>query len=100
MGHPQPATPIQTDNAMAEADVNAKIQPKRTKAMGMRFHWLRDRECQQHFNFFWRPGKTNYANYWTKHHSAAHHVNMRKEFLTPYIVLEMLRLKEAAAKAA
>jgi short subunit dehydrogenase-like uncharacterized protein len=25
MGHKQPATPIQTDNAMAEAVVNAKI---------------------------------------------------------------------------
>ena len=102
MGHPQPATPIQTDNAMAEAVVNAKIQPKRTKAMDMRFHWLRDRECQQQFKFFWRPGKTNYADYWTKHHSAAHHVNMRKEFLTPYVILEMLQLKQKqqAAKAA
>jgi hypothetical protein len=100
MGHPQPATPIQTDNAMAEAVVNAKIQPKRTKAMDMRFHWLRDRECQQQFKFYWRPGKQNYADYWTKHHSAAHHVNIRKEFLTPYIVLEMLRLKQVAAKAA
>ena len=42
MGHKQPPTPMQTDNAMAEAVVNAKIQPKRTKAMDMRFHWLRD----------------------------------------------------------
>jgi hypothetical protein len=86
MGHPQSATPIQTDNAMAEAIVNAKIQPKRTKAMDMRFHWLRDRECQKQFKFYWRPGKQNHADYWTKHHSAAHHVNIRKEFLTPYIV--------------
>jgi hypothetical protein len=35
-----------------------------------------------------------------KHHSAAQHVNIRKEFLTPYIVLEMIRLKQVAAKAA
>jgi hypothetical protein len=28
MGHKQPATPIQTDNAMAEAVINAKITPK------------------------------------------------------------------------
>lgn len=97
MGHKQPATPIQTDNAMAEAVINAKIQPKRTKAMDMRFHWLRDRECQQQFRFYWRPGKTNYADYWTKHHSAAHHVNIRKEFLTPYVALEMLKMAAAAA---
>ena len=39
MGHQQPPTPIQTDNAMADAVVNGKITPKRTKAMDMRFHW-------------------------------------------------------------
>ena len=100
MGHQQPPTPIQTDNAMADAVVNGKIQPKRTKAMDMRFHWLRDRECQQQFKFYWRPGKMNYADYWTKHHSAAHHVNMRPEFLTPVIILEMARQRTMVAAAA
>eukprot|EP00804_Cyclotella_cryptica_P003427 CCRYP_018557-RA/>CCRYP_018557-RA protein AED:0.40 eAED:0.42 QI:0/0/0/1/0/0/5/0/472 len=75
MGHKQPPTPIQTDNAMADAVINGKVQPKRTKAMDMRFHWLRDRECQAQFKFYWRPGKTNYADYWTKHHSATHHLS-------------------------
>jgi hypothetical protein len=78
---------------MTEAVINAKITPKRSKAMDMRFHWLKDRECQQQFKFYWRPGKLNHADYQTKHHSAAHHVNVRKEFLTPYIVVEMLRMK-------
>jgi hypothetical protein len=40
MGHPQPKTPIQTNNTTAEGIINKKIQPKRTKAMDMRFHWL------------------------------------------------------------
>jgi hypothetical protein len=79
---------------MAEAVINAKITPKQSKAMDMRFHWLKDRECQQQFKFYWRPGKLNHADYWTKHHSATHHVNVRKEFLTPYIVIEMLRMKK------
>ena len=57
LGHKQPPTPLQTDNAMAEAVINGKVQPKRTKAMDMRFHWLRDRECQQQFRIYWRPGK-------------------------------------------
>ena len=35
MGHAQPPTPLQTDNAMAEAVTNKKVQPKRTKAMNM-----------------------------------------------------------------
>ncbi|KAL9178273.1 hypothetical protein ACHAXT_001701 [Thalassiosira profunda] len=93
LGHEQPPTPLQTDNSMADGVVNGKITPKRTKAMDMRFHWLRDRECQDQFRIFWRPGKLNYADYWTKHHSAKHHKHMRREFLTPPIVLEMLRLE-------
>ena len=39
IGHPQPRTPIQTDNSTAEGVINHKIQPRRTKAMDMRFHW-------------------------------------------------------------
>ena len=70
MGHPQPPTPLQTDNSMADGVVNGKITPKRTKAMDMRFHWLRDRECQDKFRIYWRPGKLNCADYWTKHHIA------------------------------
>ena len=40
MGHPQPPTPIQTDNSTAEGIINSHVQPKCTKAMDMRFHWL------------------------------------------------------------
>jgi hypothetical protein len=97
MGHKQPPTPMQTDNAMAEAVINGKVQPKRTKAMDMRFHWLRDRECQKQFRIYWRPGKLNYADYWTKHHPGKHHRNIRKEFLTPVTILEMLRLEQSRA---
>ena len=75
MGHKQPPTPLQTDNSMAEAVVNGKIQPIQTNAMDMRFHWLRDRECQEQFKIYWRPGKSNYADYWTKHHPIKHHRN-------------------------
>jgi hypothetical protein len=85
---------------MAEAVTNGKVQPKRTKAMDMRFHWLRDRECQQQFRIYWRPGKLNYADYWTKHHPTKHHQNIRKEFITPQIVLEMLRQEQAQVAAA
>jgi hypothetical protein len=50
--HKQPSTPLQTDNAMAEAVSNGKIQPKRTKAMDMCFNWLRYRECQKQFRIY------------------------------------------------
>ena len=91
MGHPQPPTPIQVDNSTAESIVNNRVQPKRTKAMDMRFHWLRDRETHKQFRIYWRPGPTNWADYWTKHHPPSHHRNMRPEFLTPFKVLMDLR---------
>ena len=37
MGHPQPPTPVQTDNSTAEGIINSRVQPKCTKAMDMRF---------------------------------------------------------------
>jgi hypothetical protein len=82
MGHQQLCTPIQTDNTTADSVINNPVQPKRLKAMGMRLHWLKDRETQGQFKIHWRPGKTNLADYWTKHHAPAHHVNVRAEFLT------------------
>ncbi len=94
LGHKQPPTPLQTDNAMADAVINSKIQPKQTKPMDMRFHWLQDRECQRQFRIYWRPGKMSYANCWINHHPKSHHRNIHKEFLTPTIVLEMLQIEQ------
>jgi hypothetical protein len=34
------------DNSTAERVINNKSQPKITKAMDMRFHWLQDCEAQ------------------------------------------------------
>jgi hypothetical protein len=44
LGHAQPPTPLQTDNAMADRVINGKVQPKQTKATDMRFHRLQDQE--------------------------------------------------------
>ena len=94
MGHPQPPTPTQTDNTTAVGVATNKIQPRRTKAMDMRFHWLRDRECQKQFRFYWRPGTLNLADYWTKHHCATHHQTIRPEILTPARILAELRKRQ------
>ncbi len=90
----QPPTPIQTDNWTADSIVNLRVQPKRTKAMDMHFHWLRDRGVnQKQFKFYWRPGSLMRADYRTKHHSPSHHRHMRNEILTPYDVVLNLRQK-------
>jgi hypothetical protein len=88
MGHPQPPTPIQTDNSTAESIIDLQVQPKRTKAMDMRLHWLGDRGVnQKQFRFCWRPGTLQRGDYWTKHHSPSHHRQIRGEILTPYQVV-------------
>ena len=91
LGHKQPPTPIQTDNSTAEGIVNNRVQPKRTKSMDMRFHWLQDCVNQKQFRFYWHPGTTNRGDHFTKHHPASHHRNMRPELLTPHKVLMALR---------
>ena len=98
LGHQQPKTPMQTDNAAAHQVVTLKVQPKRTKAMDMRFHWLRDRASQSQFRYYWRPGPLNLADYHTKHHPGKHHKNMRGEFLTTPGVAEDLRRRQQLAK--
>ena len=92
MGHPQPPVPKQMDNLTAEGIINARVQPKQTKAMDMRFHWLRDRSvAQKLFRFYWQAGATNLGDYLMKHHPPSHHRNMRPQFLTPFKVLMELR---------
>jgi hypothetical protein len=78
LGHPQPPTLLETDNTTATGYSNGTIKQKRTKAMDMRFYWIRDRVKQGQFNVYWDPGYQNLADYSTKHHSPAHHKIMRE----------------------
>jgi len=81
LGHPQPPTPIKTDNSTANGYVNGTIKQKMSKSWDMRFRWLMNREAQQQFKVSWEPGKNNLADYVTKHHSAAHHQQVRPIYL-------------------
>jgi hypothetical protein len=92
MGHPQPRTPIQTNNSIAHALLTNRILPKALKAMDMRFNWLRCRDAQGQFRFYWRPGTQNLADYWTKHHPASHHKSFRPQILTSPTDPEYLKL--------
>ena len=76
---------------MHKGVVNSRVRPKRTKSMDMHFEWLLNRERQGQFKIYWRPGKTNLADYFTKHHPPSHHQNVRGEFLTRIAELQRLR---------
>ena len=81
LGHPQPPTPVRIDNKTAYGIATQTCKPQKTKAMDMRFHWLKDREAQGHYNFYWAPGKINLGDFYTKHHPGNYHRNMRKFIL-------------------
>jgi hypothetical protein len=83
LSHPQPPTPIQTDNSTAAGYSNNTIKQKRSKAMDMHFSWLQRRERQRQFIIYWQPGSENLGDCHTKHHSASHHRRMRPHFLQP-----------------
>jgi hypothetical protein len=94
LGHPQPLTPIQTDNGTAQALLMNKIMPKALKAMDMQFHWLRCCNTQGQFRYYWRPGTQNLADYFTKHHPASHHTHVCPTILTAAKDPEYIKLFE------
>jgi hypothetical protein len=81
MGHPQSATPIECDNTTAVGILNDSIRQRRSKAMDMRFYWIKDRQNQGQFQLYWRPGTTSRSDYFTKHHSPAHHRIMCHQYI-------------------
>jgi hypothetical protein len=52
LGHKQPPTPMETDNTTATGYSNGTIKQKCTKAMCMRFNWIKDRVKQGQFNVY------------------------------------------------
>ena len=81
LGHPQPPTPVETDNKTASGIANGTCKQIRSKAIDMRFYWIRDRIKQGHFHVYWAPGAHNMADYSTKHHPTPHHIKMRPFYL-------------------
>lgn len=81
LNHKQPPTPLKTDNKTADGIINNNVKPRKTRAMDMRYHWIRDRVQQGQFNVYCKRGLENLADYFTKKHSQAHHRRMRKKYL-------------------
>ena len=69
----QPKSPIQTDNSAAAGVVNNTIVPRKLKKMDRRLHWLRCRESQSQFRYYWASGNLNWGDYSTKHHPPLYH---------------------------
>ena len=46
--------------------------------MDMQFHWLRCRDSQGQFRYFWASGASSLGNYSTKNHPPSYHLSKRK----------------------
>ena len=66
LGFQQFPVTVTMDNSVACGVVNNTVKSRRSKAMDMRFHWLKDREAQKQFKFIWDKGSNNLADYFTK----------------------------------
>ena len=73
MGWPQPQTPIQKCNSTAVGFTNKTIFNKATKSSDKKLWWLRDKESQEQFRYYWEPGSENEGDYSTKHHPPIYH---------------------------
>jgi hypothetical protein len=78
IGYPQPTTTILCDNQCAVGLATSSVKIKRTKSIDMRFHWIRDRIKQGHFNVQWRAGVDNLADFFTKPLPVHVHQNLMK----------------------
>jgi hypothetical protein len=83
LNHPQPPTLIKTDNSTASGIANNTLKQRKSRAMDMRFYWIRDCVKQNQFIIYWRPGTENLGDYFTKHYPASHHHLIRNSFLVP-----------------
>ena len=73
LGHKQPPTTIRTDNSTALGVLTGTVKQQRSRVMDMRWYWVKDRIEQGQFKLLWAPGNTNFADYYSKHHSPTHH---------------------------
>jgi hypothetical protein len=79
LGRKRPQTPMETDSTTTTGYINGTIEQKRKKAMDMRFYWIKDRVKQSQCNVYWVPKFQNLADYFTKHHSLAHHKRVHRK---------------------
>jgi hypothetical protein len=55
LGQPQPPAPMKVDNTTEEGFANDTMKQKKSKAMDMRWHWLKCRARQGQFLVYYRP---------------------------------------------
>jgi hypothetical protein len=66
LGYTQPPNHLYADNSAAVGIANDTVKLRRSKAIDMRYDWIRHRVRQGVFKVFWSAGPDNIADYFTK----------------------------------
>ena len=90
--HPQPPTPIKTDNATAHGFIYNNINLKKSKSWDMKYYWTRDRANQKQFQFIWDYGDQNEGDFWTKIHPTCYQRQMRPKYIKDKLNLLLTNL--------
>ena len=77
MGWKQPPTPLQYDSSSTVGMTNRTLITRNSKSWDLRLHWLRCREAQTQFRFYWDKGPNNDGDYRSKHHPDIYHETKR-----------------------
>ena len=84
IGHPQPPTPVQTDNSMAVGIANGTIG-KKIQGHGWTCVSTGSKTESNNKDSFWSSTRTkgilNRGDYSTKHHPTSRHIKMRPTYL-------------------
>jgi hypothetical protein len=101
--HPTPTIPKTSPHEWQKPHYGAKstatgtaketVKQKRSKAIDMRFYWIRDLVRQGQFHVYWGKGSRNRADYFTKHYPASHHKAICSTYLSiPLTILRIITL--------
>ncbi len=94
MSYPQNPTIIMCDNTSAIGIATDSIKQKRSKAIDMRFHWIRDRVRQSQFTIAYIPTSQNLADYFTKNLPYESHAQFH-----PFLVRASANVSETTASS-
>ena len=103
IGHTQHPTTMQTDNSTVPGIINETVKQHISKAINMRFYWVRDRCKHNNFLAYWAPGKYNMSDYHTKFHSPSHHkkkkpLHVHTEASPEYVPCDMITPQKECVK--
>ena len=62
LDHPQPPTPLKTDNTTSNRFVHSNIRKRRSKTWDMRWNWSRNKATHRELKYYWAPRKENDAD--------------------------------------